>query len=122
MEIKPYLIGKIKNTISIDDDEDKEPIQLPDNGSEEYEKRKRKIILMEAIGLLKEPDQKFVILKRLQGYNSKEIAEMMKQSWDRHGIQKYDVNGNVVTPTPGYVDVRTQRTKDNLRKISVKLI
>lgn len=122
IEIKPYLIGKIINPISIDDtDGDKTPVQLPDNGGEEYERIQKKILLMEAIGQLKDPDQKFVILKRLQGYNSKEIAELMKKSWAKHGIRKYDNKGNIVIPTPGYVDVRNHKAKENLKEIIVKL-
>ena len=123
IEIKPYLIGKIENSLSIDDtDGDKAPVQLPENGGEEYERLERKILLMEAVGMLKDPDQKFVILKRLQGYNSKEIAELMKKSWAKHGIKKYDNKGNLVVPTSGYVDVRTQRAKENLKEIIVKLL
>ena len=123
IEIKHYLIGKIENPLSIDDtDGDKAPVQLPENGGEEYERLERKILLMEAVGMLKDPDQKFVILKRLQGYNSKEIAELMKKSWAKHGIKKYDNKGNLVVPTSGYVDVRTQRAKENLKEIIVKLL
>lgn len=123
IEIKPYLIGKIENPLSIDDtDGDMTPVQLPENGGEEYERLERKILLMEAVGMLKDPDQKFVILKRLQGYNSKEIAELMKKSWAKHGIKKYDNKGNLVVPTSGYVDVRTQRAKENLKEIIVKLL
>ena len=123
IEIKPYLIGKVENPLSIDDtDGDKAPVQLPENGGEEYERLERKILLMEAVGMLKDPDQKFVILKRLQGYNSKEIAELMKKSWAKHGIKKYDNKGNLVVPTSGYVDVRTQRAKENLKEIIVKLL
>ena len=123
IEIKPYLIGKIENPLSIDDtDGDKALVQLPENGGEEYERLERKVFLMEAVGMLKDPDQKFVILKRLQGYNSKEIAELMKMSWAKHGIKKYDNKGNLVVPTSGYVDVRTQRAKENLKEIIVKLL
>lgn len=123
IEIKPYLIGKIENPLSINDtDGDKAPVQLPENRGEEYERLERKILLMEAVGMLKDPDQKFVILKRLQGYNSKEIAELMKKSWAKHGIKKYDNKGNLVVPTSGYVDVRTQRAKENLKEIIVKLL
>ena len=120
VEIKPYLIGKIKNTISIDDDEDRTPVQLPDNGVEDYEQLQKKIMLLEAIGMLKDPDQKFVILKRLQGYNSKEIAELLTKAWEKHGVKKYDNKGNLVVPTSGYVDVRTQRAKDRLKEIIIK--
>lgn len=123
IEIKPYLIGKEIKTISIDDiDGDMTPIQLPDNGEEEYERLQKKILLMEAIAMLKDPDQRFVILKRFQGYNSKEIAELMKKSWAKHGIKKYDNKGNLVIPTAGYVDVRNQRAKESLREIIVKLL
>lgn len=44
-------------------------------------------MLLEAIGMLKDPDQKFVILKRLQGYNSKEIAELLTKAWEKHGVK-----------------------------------
>lgn len=122
IEIKPSLIGKIPNSLSIDDDENENgPIQLPDGGVEDYETLQRKILLMEAIGMLKDPDQKFVIIKRLQGYNSAEIALLMKKSWDKHGVKKYDNKGNIVAPTSAYVDVRAQRAKENLKEIIVKL-
>lgn len=122
LEIKPYLIGKIKNTISIDDDsENAGSIQIPDRGGEEYERNQKKVLLMEAIGLLEDTDQRFVILKRLQGYNSAEIAELMKKSWEKHNIKKYDNKGNLVVPSSGYVDVRAQRAKENLKAIIKKL-
>ena len=46
----------------------------------------------------------------------------MKKSWAKHGIKKYDNKGNVVIPTSGYVDVRNQRAKENLKEIIVKLL
>lgn len=123
IEIKPFLIGKIENPLSINDDEsEKTPVQLPDEGVEDYERREQKIMLMEAISMLKDLDQKFVILKRLEGYNSKEIADLLYQSWKKHGIEKFDKKGNPVIPTPGYVDVRTQRAKESLKQIIVTLI
>ena len=77
-------------------------------------------MLMEAIAKLEDPDQRFVVLKRLQGYSSKEIAELMQQSWDKHGIVRMD-KGKRVIPTPGYVDVRMQRAKEELRKLIVTI-
>ena len=123
IEIKPFLIGKIENPLSIDDDESEiSPVQLPDGGIEEYEERERKVILMEAISLLKDEDQKFVIIKRLQGYNSKEIAALLQERWAKHGIVKYNNKKQVVIPDVAYVDVRTQRAKENLKIIIKKLI
>lgn len=122
LEIKPYLIGKIENPLSIDDNENgKKPVVLPDEYLEDYERRQRKVLLMEAVGLLKDMDQKFVILKTLQGYNSAEIADMLALKWQKEGTEKYDNKGNLVTPTPGYVDVRRQRAKEQLKRIIVEL-
>lgn len=122
LEIKPYLIGKIENPLSIDDNENgKKPVVLPDEYQEDYERRQRKVLLMEAVGLLKDMDQKFVILKTLQGYNSAEIADMLALKWRKEGTEKYDNKGHLVTPTPGYVDVRRQRAKEQLKRIIVEL-
>lgn len=122
LEIKPKLIGKIKGTISIDDNYDnKSPVQLPDEGGQDYERKERNILLLEAVSMLKDPDQKFVILKRLQGYNSKEIAQLMQKRWEKHGIVKYNNKKQIVVPDAAYIDVRTQRAKDNLEIILKKL-
>lgn len=122
MEIKPYLIGNLPIPLSIDGEKEDNPVQLPDNGVEDYEEKERKVILMEAISLLKDPDQKFVMIKRLQGYNSKEIAILLQKRWAKHGIVKYNNKKQVVVPDAAYVDVRTQRAKDNLQKIINKLM
>ena len=122
LEIKPYLIGKIEKPLSIDDNENgKKPVVLPDEYLEDYERRQRKVLLLEAVGLLKDMDQKFVILKTLQGYNSAEIADLLNQKWQKDGIKKYDNKGKLVVPTPGYVDVRRQRAKEQLKRIIVEL-
>lgn len=130
VEIKPILIGRCPNAFSIDDDtstalstgKDRNPVQLPDNGVEEYEDKERKVVLMEAISLLKDSDQKFVMVKRLQGYNSKEIAILLQKRWAKHGIVKYNNKERVVVPDAAYVDVRTQRAKENLQIIINKLM
>ena len=130
VEIKPTLIGKCPNPLSIDGDtstalstgKDRNPIQLPDNGVEDFDEKERKVILMEAISLLKDADQKFVMIKRLQGYNSKEIAILLQKRWAKHGIVKYNNKKQIVVPDAAYVDVRTQRAKENLQKIINKLM
>lgn len=131
VEIKPILIGKCPNTLSIDGgsanlspsgEPERGSVQLPDNGVEEYDDKERKVILMEAISLLKDADQKFVMIKRLQGYNSKEIAILLQKRWAKHGIVKYNNKKQIVVPDAAYVDVRTQRAKENLHKIINKLM
>ncbi len=74
-------------------------------------------MLMEAIGKLKDDDQRFVMLKRLEGYKSKEIADMLQMKWQKYGIKKYNNKNELVVPDAGYVDVHTQRAKAILKII-----
>lgn len=124
--IKPRLIDKVPYPISIsmggDDEDDTPKLQLPELSPEEYERNERKVMLLEAISMLKNEDQKFVILKHLQGYNSKEIAELLQKRWDKYGIVKYNNQKQVVVPDAAYVDVRQQRARKNLQKIINELI
>lgn len=96
---------------------DPETLPLPDP---EIERNKQKTMLMEAISLLKERDQKFVVLKRLQGYSSKEIAELMQKMWNKYDIVRIS-NGKQLVPTEGYVNVLMQRAKIELKKIIVTI-
>lgn len=104
-----------KNTSLDNDDPEKTQLLLANDGKEEYERRQRKVMLLEAIGLLKDDDQKFVIMKRLEGYNSNEIALLLQKKWQMLGIRKYNNKKELVVPDAAYVDVRTQRAKENLR-------
>ena len=74
-------------------------------------------MLLEAIGKLKDEDQRFAILKRLEGYKSKEIADMLKIKWQKYGIVKYNNDNEVVVPDEGYVNVQVQRAKKELKII-----
>ena len=121
-EVLPRLIENGGRNLSLDyDDSEKPAIQIPDGGEEEYERRWRKVMLMEAIGQLKDDDQRFVILKRLEGYNSGEIALLLCKKWQRNGTVKYNNRCEPVVPDAAYVDVRTQRAKENLRRIFADL-
>ncbi len=114
----PRLIDNRVNRVYIDDDEAETPsVQLPDRGEDDYERTEQKVLLLEAISLLEDEDQRFVILKRLQGYNSKEMALLLRKRWEKHGIRKFNNRHEEVIPDAAYVDVRTQRAKDNLRRI-----
>ena len=74
-------------------------------------------MLMEAIMQLEDADQKFVILKTLEGYDSSEIALLMAEKWRNEGIVRHDNKGNAVVPSAGYVDVRRQRARVELKRI-----
>ena len=111
IEIKPLLIGKIEEPLSIDE------CSSFEKDEESYERRMRKVMLMEAIMQLEDADQKFVILKTLDGYDSSEIALLMAEKWRNEGIVRHDNKGNAVVPSAGYVDVRRQRAKAELKRI-----
>lgn len=125
IEVLPKLIEHDGSNLSLetnDNDPDRPSIQLPDGGEENYERLLRKVMLMEAIGQLKDDDQRFVIIKYLEGYSSNEIAILLQKKWEKQGIVKYGYKKNskvkeIVVPDAGYVDVRTQRAKANLRRI-----
>ena len=120
-EVIPALIENNGENLSIQQTDSGVIIQLPDEGEEEFSRNERKVMLLEAIGQLEDADQKFVILKRLQGYNSKEIAVLLQKRWEKHGIVKYNSKKEMVVPDAAYVDVRTQRAKENLKKIIINL-
>lgn len=114
-EVLPKLIGNGGRNVSIDNDATGKPkLQILGGDEDSYERRLRKVLLMEAIGLLKDDDQRFVILKRLQGYNSKEIAKLLQKKWEKHGIKKYNNKKEIVIPDATYVDGCTQHAKNSL--------
>ncbi len=117
-DIIPKLIENNGLNVSMDEEESGKPkIQIPDGIGGDYERRQRKVMLMEAIGLLKDEDYRFVILKRLEGYRSAEIAVMLQRKWEKCGIKKYNNKEELVVPDAGYVNVCTQRAKKILRII-----
>lgn len=113
-DVREDLIEKGVIVVSIDEDG---PIDLIDG---DVERIRRKTELLEAIAQLQDIDQKFVVLKRLQGYNSKEIACLLQKMWDKNGIVRMD-KGHKVEASVGYVDVRMQRAKKELKKIMVSI-
>lgn len=122
IEVLPRLIDKSAQVTSIDGDSlDKPTIQISNESKEDYERRWQKVLLLEAIEQLKD-DQRFVILKRLEGYNSTEIALLLQKKWQKNGTTKYSIDRVtrekvIVVPDADYVNVLTQRAKKNLQII-----
>ena len=81
----------------------------------------QKVMLMEAIGKLTDDKQRFAILKRLEGYPSKDIAILFQIKWQKEGIVVYNNQKEVVVPDEDYVNVLIQRAKKELRKFMVEL-
>lgn len=117
--ILPRLIENKGRKTSIDNNNpDKPTLQISGGNSEEtIERRERKVLIMEAIGQLIDEDQRFIILKRLQGYSSREIAILLQKKWQKYGIKRYNKDHKLIVPSVGYVDVHVQRAKKELRKI-----
>lgn len=117
-EFLSHMIENCGRNLSIDSGTPEKPsVQLPDGGEESFERHQRKVMLMEAIGKLEEDDLRFVILKRLEGYRSKEIADMLRMKWQKHGIKRYNNKKELVVPDAGYVNVHIQRAKIILKTI-----
>lgn len=114
LDISPKLIENPENVVSIDDEDDAG--RTKDILDPDVERNRRKVILMEAIRQLKDYDQKFVVVKKLQGYSGKEIAEMMQKMWDKHGIVRI-IKGQRVIPSEGFVNNQMHDAKVELRKI-----
>lgn len=101
-----------KSGYDTSNDKEKEPVEPVD-----LARQIQLIELMEAIGKLEDADQKFCILKDLEGYKHKEIAILLKKRWDKYGIVRYNKKKEVIIPDEGYVNVRIQRAKNNLREM-----
>lgn len=119
LEILPKLIDNSYNKVSIDNDDPEKPIvQIPDDGVEEYEHRLRRILFLEAVNKLKD-DERFVILKRIEGYSSKEIAVLLDKKWKKHNIVKFNNKGEKVIATAEYVDSKAQKARISLKELMI---
>lgn len=117
-DLLPKMIENGGTNISIDNDDPEHPkIQISDVDEEGYERRQRRVMFMEAVRKLEDDDQRFVMFKRMEGYKSKEIADMLKIKWQKYGIVKYNNDNEIVIPDEGYVNVHVQRAKKELKKI-----
>ena len=122
LELRKALIENEGQNISIDkgwheDDEKQRTIDIPVYVEEQYERRYRMVLLQEAINMLDNPDQKFVVIKRLQGYSSKEVAGMLQNYWLQNNIVRYNNKKEVVVPNSGYIDNLFKRGYDKIRQL-----
>lgn len=122
LELRRQLIENDGKNISLDnaqtDDEDKpRTIDIPVDEEEQRERRYRIVLLQEAINMLNNPDQKFVVVNRLHGYSSKEVAVMLQTYWDNNNIVRYNSKKEVVVPNSGYIDNLFKRGYDKVSEI-----
>ena len=127
-EIKLKVIEKGRTNVSIDaetvydkDGVKKHGIQIAVDDKDEEERRYKKIIVLEAIAKL-EDDDKFIMIKRLEGYDSKTLAMRLQERWEMHGIVRRTPKGDIVVPSAAYIDNRVKRAKESLKKMLKDII
>lgn len=112
LEKRDELIGfGIKNDSIVENDRDN---TLPD--PEQDAVNEKLVMLMEAINRLENEDYRFILIKELEGYNHKEIAEMMASK--RKKINKVSFyKGEIVIPDARYVDMNKARALKEVKVI-----
>lgn len=104
------LIGRSDNFDSKREGEGELPLPEP---LIEPENEKR-VMLLEAISRLKDEDYRLIIIKELEGYNHKEIAEMLVEKRKCDGkVTRY--RGEVVVPDAHYVDMNKARALKEMK-------
>lgn len=74
------------------------------------------VMLMEAINRLENDDYRFILIKELEGYNHKEIAEMMVAKRKKENkVTLY--KGEIVVPDAHYVDMNKARAIREVKAI-----
>ena len=74
------------------------------------------VMLMEAINRLENDDYRFILIKELEGYNHKEIAEMMVAKRKKENKVTF-YNGKIVIPDAHYVDMNKARAIREVKAI-----
>ena len=74
------------------------------------------VMLMEAINRLENDDYRFILIKELEGYNHKEIAEMMVTKRKKENKVTF-YKGKIVVPNAHYVDMNKARALQEVNAI-----
>lgn len=104
------LIGREDDFGSKREGEGEQPIPEPPIEPE----NEKRVMLLEAISRLKDEDYRLIIIKELEGYNHKEIAEMLVEKRKRDGKVSY-YNGKEVVPDARYVDMNKARALKEIK-------
>lgn len=100
-----------------DDGDDRRTIDIPIDEESRLERRHNTLVLNEAIRMIGNPDQRFVVIRRLQGYSSKEVAAMLKLHWEAEGTIHTNSRGEAVVPDSGYIDNLFKRGYEKAKTI-----
>lgn len=126
LELRHQLIENDGQNTSIDNgwiDDNGKPhtIDIPVDDEKQQERRYDMIVLNEAIQMLENPDQRFVVKKRLSGHSSKIVAALLQKHWNTHGIVRYNTRKEIVIPDSGYIDNLFKRGYDKVTELYNKL-
>lgn len=111
LEKRDELIGLGGGDVSIEINGEDKP--LPELRPEP--ENQKLVMLMEAINRLENDDYRFILIKELEGYNHKEIAEMMVAKRKKDNKVSF-YKGKIVVPDAHYVDMNKSRA---LREVKV---
>jgi len=122
LNLRKDLIENNGNNSSLDkgweeDYQNHHVIDIPFNEEKRIERRYDLLVLNEAIHLLENTDQRLVMIKRLQGYSSKEVAMTLQEYWNENGIVRYNSKKQVVIPDSGYIDNLFKRGYEKVKAI-----
>lgn len=108
------IFAKKKKLETISIDEGGKDLIGP-NGDEEYEKLERKIKLVESIASLDDRELKFIVMRKLKGFRSKEIASELVYKRNKKGEVRFDEKGEKLKADAAYVDTRFSEAKIQLK-------
>lgn len=122
LKLRRELIENNGNNTSIDngwsaDGEKTKDIDIPADEEALRERRYRLLLLHEVISMLDNPDQRFVVDRRLRGYSSKEVAVLLQDHWSKNVITRYNNKKELIVPDSGYIDNLFKRGYDKVKKI-----
>lgn len=122
LELRQQLIENDGKNTSLDngwqhEGEIPKQIEIPVDEEGLRERHYRMLLLQEAINMLDNPDQRFVVIKRLHGYSSKQVATMLQDYWDKQQIVRYNTKQELVIPDSGYIDNLFKRGYDKVKLI-----
>lgn len=122
LELRRQLLENNGVNTSLDkgwskDDEHPRTIEIPVDEEKEQERRYDMMVLNEAIEMLENPDQRFVVIQRLKGYSSKDVARQLQEHWEANGITRYNNKKQAVVPDSGYIDNLFKRGYDKVAEI-----
>lgn len=112
LEKKDELIGLGSKDGSKGTDGGDKPLPEPKPEPE----NQKLVMLMEAINRLENDDYRFILIKELEGYNHKEIAEMMVAKRKKENKVTF-YKGRIVVPDAHYVDMNKARALREVKAI-----